>query len=74
MKENKAKELSYEGRVKEEKLQLDSKIKRLQNFIEGDSSSYKFCSGYEKQDLRSQLSVMESYSQILRRRINRFNE
>ena len=61
----------HQQRVVEEKKELDIKIKALQTFIERNEMFY-FTSTEEKSDMRRQLHTMETYSQILQRRINRF--
>ena len=61
----------HQQRVVEEKEELDVKIKALQTFIERNEMFYPM-STEEKSDMRRQLHMMETYSQILQRRINRF--
>lgn len=71
MKEQ-AKELDYQGRVKEEKTQLEIKIFNLQKFLE-KSPIVQELPREEQQDLHQQLVIMEKYREVLSRRINRFN-
>ena len=61
----------HEQRVVEEKKELDSKIKSLQNFIEMNDTFKAFIEE-EKNDMREQLKFMQFYSLALQRRINRF--
>lgn len=61
----------HQQRVVEEKKELDVKIKALQTFIERNEMFYNM-SPEEMSDMRRQLCTMETYSQILQRRINRF--
>jgi hypothetical protein len=64
--------LPHQARVLGEKANLDAKIVALQKFIEDNGEIYSTLSGHEKNDLQNQLSTMEAYSLILKRRINRF--
>ena len=61
----------HQQRVVEEKNELDSKIKSLQNFIEMNDTFKAFIEE-EKNDMREQLKFMQFYSLTLHRRINRF--
>ena len=61
----------HQQRVVEEKKELDSKIKSLQNFIEMNDTFKAFIEE-EKNDMREQLKFMQFYSLTLQRRINRF--
>ena len=61
----------HQQRVVEEKKELDSKIKSLQNFIEMNDTFKAFIEE-EKNDMREQLKFMQFYSLTLHRRINRF--
>ena len=61
----------HQQRVVEEKNELDSKIKSLQNFIEMNDTFKAFIEE-EKNDMREQLKFMQFYSLALQRRINRF--
>ena len=61
----------HQQRVVEEKKELDSKIKSLQNFIEMNDTFKAFIEE-EKNDMREQLKFMQFYSLALQRRINRF--
>lgn len=61
----------HQQRVVDEKNELDSKIKSLQNFIEMNDTFKAFIEE-EKNDMREQLKFMQFYSLALQRRINRF--
>lgn len=61
---------TFVEKLEEEKKELDIKIKKLQQFIESNTlfSTLKI----EAQcDLKNQLKVMNKYSNILKRRLNR---
>lgn len=60
----------HQERTVKEKEELDVKILGLQKFTEGET--VKSLSSEEQRDLRRQLDVMYDYSQILKKRINRF--
>lgn len=62
----------FQKRVIEEKEELDSKIKKLQNFIEEDGDIWNSLNLYEQSDLVDQLEYMKGYTEILQQRINRF--
>ena len=63
----------WQQRVVEEKAALDMKIQRLEEFM--DSEIYLTqLSEDECSDLFEQLQVMECYSQVLARRIDRFTD
>lgn len=64
--------LPHQQRIVDEKTELDLKIFNLQKFIESNTTTYDNLSSYEKGDLTQQLHMMELYSKILQRRINRF--
>lgn len=69
----KNKELApHQLRVVEEKKELDIKIKNLQVFLEDKSGFISKVSEEEEGDLRHQLHLMYKYSEILKKRINRF--
>jgi hypothetical protein len=60
--------LTWKERVIQEKKELDEKIDKLKGFLEGNN--LKDADETEFLRLEVQLSVMESYSNILRSRIN----
>ncbi len=61
---------TFVERLEEEKKELDIKIKKLQQFIES-STLFPTLKIEEQSDLKSQLGVMNEYSNILKRRLNR---
>lgn len=62
---------AYQKRLVDEKAELDDKIKKLQRFVES-SGAFESLNTYERSDLRRQLVHMTGYSEVLKRRINRF--
>ena len=60
----------YQKRVIEERVYLIKKIGRLKDFV--DSKLYEDLGLPEKHRLRAQLMTMETYSEILRQRIEAF--
>lgn len=60
----------YIDRLKNEKEELDLKIKNLQQFIEANTI-FSTLLVSEKIDMQKQLDVMREYSNILQRRLNR---
>lgn len=62
----------HQVRVVEEKEELDRKIYNLQKFIEDLTGRFTGLHPDEQTDMRNQLRTMEHYSDLLRRRINRF--
>ena len=61
----------HQQRVVDEKQSLDEKISKLISFMESDASSVLSLS--EEDDLEEQLEYMEKYSEVLARRISKFN-
>lgn len=61
----------HQQRVVDEKQSLDEKISKLISFMESDASSVLSLS--EEDDLEEQLEYMEKYSEVLTRRISKFN-
>ena len=61
----------HQQRVVDEKTSLDEKISKLISFMESDASSVLSLS--EEDDLEEQLGYMEKYSEVLGRRISKFN-
>jgi hypothetical protein len=70
--EGQVKELDFKGRVREEEMQLNNSIWNLQEFIE-NTDTYDKLSSWEQNDLVKQIVVMQEYSDILGRRIRRFD-
>lgn len=60
----------YQQRVIDERIDLDAKIKRLADFLNGDA--FRLLVVDEQNDLRSQLEEMKTYCGTLCRRIARF--
>jgi hypothetical protein len=65
--------LPHQQRVVDEKLELDGKIGKLDEFIE-HSPVYKRLGGKEQKRLCRQYDVMYEYSDILGERIDAFGE
>lgn len=61
----------YKERLKNEKIELDLKIEKLQKFIENKDSLFTSLVAPEQADLLRQIDVMREYSSILQKRINR---
>jgi len=62
---------AYQERVIEEKNQLDEKIGKLMDFIEGRDFSRKITLAEQKR-MRRQEMIMELYSEVLADRIKHF--
>lgn len=62
----------YQKRVIAEKISLDNKTALLKKFVKDKSDAYINLVKDEKNDLTTQLSAMQVYSQALERRIARF--
>lgn len=63
----------YQARVVEEKAQLDERMAKLAKFMEvTPDCDYMRLPYVERHDLCDQLDAMETYSEILGRRIARF--
>lgn len=65
-----AKKENFQGRLLQEKKDLDSKIMNLQKFIE-TNEVFRSLPDFEKRDLAEQLQIMKHYAMILQSRINR---
>lgn len=61
---------AYQERVVEEKQELDAKLQRLKDFI--DSDAFAQLLSDEQIRMSEQYSIMETYSEILQRRIEAF--
>lgn len=59
---------TFKDRLKDEKVQLDEKIDKLEIFISG--KDFRKVDPIQKSLLKSQLLVMKTYSQILTERIS----
>lgn len=63
----------HEERVVNEKRELDEKLAKLKSFcFSPGNPTFKELHSTDRDLLESQYSVMEQYSQILEKRINRF--
>lgn len=61
----------HQQRVVDEKIDLDTKIKALAQFI-GSSPIFNSLCAEERSDLLAQLDIMDRYSGLLGKRIGRF--
>lgn len=66
--------LPHQQRVVDEKLELDRKIGKLDDFISYSNPLFSKLSEKEQQRLCRQFDVMSEYSDILAERINAFGE
>lgn len=64
---------AYQERVVEEKKELDSKVEKLDHFLNNTTGLDSIVDDVEKRRLHFQLNVMSSYSLILGDRIANFN-
>lgn len=64
----------HQERVVAEKAELDSKIEKLHNFIHGLNTPFQSVDAWEQARLQEQLRIMNSYSDVLDRRIKAFKE
>ena len=62
----------YQKRVKKEKTELDKKIGKLNDFL--DNESFKKLDIDEQERLRTQRTLMKSYSEVLADRIEAFKD
>ena len=63
---------TYQERVVIEKRELDEKLTKLKEFCFGDGKIFATLNPNERDDLETQYTVMQEYSRILKRRIERF--
>lgn len=63
---------SYHQTVITEKRELDEKIIKLKDFYFGDTSTLRGMDPVDRGFLGEQYKIMQKYSDILRRRIERF--
>ena len=64
----------YQQRVVAESVDLGEKIKRLADFIDSSSDGYRQIPLMEKERLHLQRYLMSKYNDVLRDRIEYFNE
>jgi hypothetical protein len=62
----------WERRVLREKKELDTKIRKLTDFIQPTNSVWEHLNEVDKGLLAAQLKAMQDYADILRQRIERF--
>ncbi len=64
----------HQERVVVEKAELDSKIEKLHNLIHGLNTPFQSVDAWGQARLQEQLRIMNSYSDVLDRRIKAFKE